>query len=118
MIGNDPTEQHPLLAWNIRTNVRLNRAKLFVVNSQDIKLHRQATTFLQIPAGREGKFAAFLNGDDATAGALTSPTVSNDALKRLRDELRAQQNLIIIFGAELRGDEVNSLVKFGTGIGA
>ena len=34
LIGNDPTEQHPLLAWNIRTNVRLNRAKLYVVNSQ------------------------------------------------------------------------------------
>src|SRR3954467_8177750 len=24
LIGNDPTERHPLLAWNIRTNVRLN----------------------------------------------------------------------------------------------
>ena len=27
LIGNDPTERHPLLAWNIRTNVRLNQAK-------------------------------------------------------------------------------------------
>ena len=26
LIGNDPTEQHPLLAWQIRTNVRLNNA--------------------------------------------------------------------------------------------
>src|SRR6201982_281936 len=45
LIGNDPTERHPLLAWNIRTNVRLNQAKLFVVNSQPIKLRRQATRF-------------------------------------------------------------------------
>ena len=28
LIGNDPTDQHPLLAWNIRTKVRLNGAKL------------------------------------------------------------------------------------------
>jgi len=42
LIGNDPTERHPLLAWNIRSNVRLNQAKLFVVNSQPIKLQRQA----------------------------------------------------------------------------
>src|SRR5437588_8974372 len=28
LIGNDPTEQHPLLAWQIRTNVRLNQARL------------------------------------------------------------------------------------------
>jgi NADH-quinone oxidoreductase subunit G len=26
LIGNDPTEQHPLLAWQIRNNVRLHRA--------------------------------------------------------------------------------------------
>ena len=31
LIGNDPTKQHPLLAWQIRTNVRLHRAKLYLV---------------------------------------------------------------------------------------
>ena len=60
LIGNDPTEQHPLLAWQIRNNVRLHRAKLYVVNSADIKLKRQAAGFLQIPTGAEGRFAAFL----------------------------------------------------------
>jgi len=118
LIGNDPTERHPLLAWNIRTNVRLNRAKLFVVNSHDIKLRRQAAAFLQIPEGREGKLVAFLNGDDAAAGSLTSATVSNDGLKKLREELRAQQNLVITFGSELRGGDIGALVQFGSGIGA
>jgi NADH-quinone oxidoreductase subunit G len=118
LIGNDPTEQHPLLAWNIRTNARLNRPKLFVVNSREIKLRRQATTFLQIPEGREGKFVAFLNGDDAAAGSLTGAGVSNDALKRVRDDLREQKNLIIIFGSELRGDDIAAVVKFGSGLGA
>ncbi|HVP65577.1 MAG TPA: molybdopterin-dependent oxidoreductase, partial [candidate division Zixibacteria bacterium] len=32
LIGNDPTEQHPLLAWQIRSNVRLHQAKLYLVN--------------------------------------------------------------------------------------
>jgi len=118
LIGNDPTEQHPLLAWNIRTNVRLNRAKLYVVNSQAIKLRRQATRFLQIAAGRENKFVAFLNGDDAAAGSLTGTNVTNDALKQLRDELKAQQNSVIIFGSELRGADIAALVKFGAGVGA
>ena len=118
LIGNDPTEQHPLLAWNIRSTVRLNRAKLTIVNSQPIKLRRQASAFLQIPAGREGKFIAFLNGDDAAAGALTSASVTNDALKQAREQLKAQQNLIIIFGSELRGTDVAALVKFGAGINA
>ncbi len=34
LIGNDPTNQHPLLAWQIRNNVRLHRAKLHILNSQ------------------------------------------------------------------------------------
>src|SRR5437763_2525488 len=72
LIGNDPTNQHPLLAWQIRNNVRLHRAKLHVINSQEIKLHRQATTFTQIPAGSEGKLAAFLGGNDAASEALGS----------------------------------------------
>ena len=62
LIGNDPTEQHPLLAWQIRNNVRLHRAKLYVINSQPIKLRRQAASFVQIPAGSEGKAAEFLAG--------------------------------------------------------
>jgi NADH-quinone oxidoreductase subunit G len=118
LIGNDPTERHPLLAWNIRTNVRLSRAKLYVVNSEEIKLRRQATRFVEIPAGRENKFVAFLNGDDAAAGSLTSAAVSNDALKQFRDEIKAQANLVIIFGSELTGAEIAALVKFGASIDA
>src|SRR5215472_15451193 len=42
LIGGDPTNEHPLLAWNIRTNVRLNRARLYIANQRQIKLERQA----------------------------------------------------------------------------
>ena len=118
LIGNDPTERHPLLAWNIRNNVRLNSAKLYVVNSQAIKLRRQAARFVQIPAGGERKFVSFLNGDDATAGSLTGAGASNDSLKQLRDELKAQKELVIIFGSELQGNDIAALVKFGSASGA
>ncbi len=113
LIGNDPTEQHPLLAWQIRNNVRLHRAKLYVINSQSIKLRRQATSFTQIPVGAEGKVAAFLAGDDAATDALAS---TKDAWIALRDNIRAEQNLVIIFGSEIRGKDIASLVSFGSGI--
>jgi NADH-quinone oxidoreductase subunit G len=116
LIGNDPTEQHPLLAWQIRNNVRLHRAKLHIINSASIKLRRQATSFTQTTAGTEGKLAEFLAGDDAAADALTSPSVSKDAWLVLRDNFRAEQNLIIIFGSEIRGNDIASLVTFGSGI--
>jgi len=114
LIGNDPSEQHPLLAWQIRNNVRLHRARLYVINSQEIKLRRQAANFVPIPEGTEGDVASFLAGDDSaidTAGNETS-----DALKPLRDKLRSEQNLVIIFGSEIRGDDISSLVKFGSNI--
>jgi NADH-quinone oxidoreductase subunit G len=116
LIGNDPTEQHPLLAWQIRNNVRLHRARLHVINSKSIKLRRQAASFVQIPAGAEGRVAAFLAGDDSAADALVSSSASNDVWVALRDKLRGEQNLVIVFGSEVRGDDLASLVKFGSEI--
>ena len=113
LIGNDPTEQHPLLAWQIRNNVRLHRAKLYVINSSPIKLRRQATSFTQIPEATEGKVAAFLGGNDAAADTLGN---SKDAWIALRDQLRAEQNLVVIFGSEIRGNDIASLVSFGSTI--
>ncbi|HEX8817517.1 MAG TPA: NADH-quinone oxidoreductase subunit NuoG [Terriglobales bacterium] len=116
LIGNDPTEQHPLLAWQIRNNVRLHRAKLYVINSQPIKLQRQAASFTQIPAGSEGKLAAFLSGDDSAADAIATEKTNRDAWIALRDKLRGEQGLIIIFGSEIRGNDIAALVKFGSAV--
>ena len=122
VIGNDPTEQHPLLAWQIRNNVRLHRARLYVINSQPIKLRRQATSFTPIPAGAEGKVAAFLAGSDTAVDALVGESANvgestnKDAWAALRDKLRGEQNLIIIFGSAMIGADLASLVNFGSAI--
>jgi NADH-quinone oxidoreductase subunit G len=116
LIGNDPTEQHPLLAWQIRNNVRLHRARLYLVNSKPIKLRRQASTFIEIPAGAEGQVAAFFGGDDAAADALITPSTNLDAWRGLREKLGGEQNLVIVFGSEIRGNDVTNLVNFGSRI--
>jgi NADH-quinone oxidoreductase subunit G len=118
LIGNDPTEQHPLLAWQIRNNVRLHRARLYVVNSKPIKLQRQATSFTEIPEGMEGGVAAFLAGDDSALDGLTGEPDGRmrPSLHELRDKLQGEQNLIIIFGSEIRGGAIGNIVKFGGGI--
>src|SRR5271169_2230499 len=77
LIGNDPTNQHPLLAWQIRTNVRLRRAKLYVINSAPIKLRRQAAGFGLLPAGAEAKAVAFLAGDDSLLDQLVGDTMTS-----------------------------------------
>jgi NADH-quinone oxidoreductase subunit G len=113
LIGNDPTEQHPLLAYQIRNNVRLHRAKLHVVNAENIKLHRQATTFTQIAAGNEGAFAAFLAGIEG-ARSEAGDQAAQDAWSSLRDQLRAEPNLVVIFGSELQGGDITSISQFVT----
>jgi NADH-quinone oxidoreductase chain G len=118
LIGNNPTEQHPLLAWQIRSNVRLHRAKLYVANSSAIKLRRQATAFAQITPGSEASFVQFLAGNDAAADTVASPELTREALGQMRDALKAETGLVIIFGSELRGDDVTALVNYGLSLGA
>jgi NADH-quinone oxidoreductase subunit G len=116
LIGNNPTERHPLLAWQIRNNVRLHRSRLYLINSQTIKLGRQAAGFTQIPAGTEGKVAAYLAGDDAAVEAIITEKNSRETWTALREKLRGEQKLVIIFGSEIRGNDVTVLVKFGSGV--
>jgi NADH-quinone oxidoreductase subunit G len=118
LIGNDPTEQHPLLGWQIRNNVRLHRARLYVINANSIKLRRQAAGFAHIPAGSEAKVARFLAGDDSAADTIVSASFNKDAWIALRDKLRREERLVIVFGSELRGDAITSLVKFGSAVSA
>src|SRR5713226_2030073 len=114
VIGNNPTEQHPLLAWQIRNNVRLHRARLYVINSHPIKLRRQATSFTKIPAGTEGRVAAFLGGDDSAAAALGSG--SREMWTELRQKLRSEEKLVIIFDSAIRGKDIAALVKLGSSV--
>ncbi|PSH04408.1 MAG: NADH dehydrogenase (quinone) subunit G [Acidobacteria bacterium] len=115
LIGSDPTEQHPLLAWQIRTAVRRRSSRLYVVNANEIKLTRQASHIAKIAIGTEADFVSYLSGNTAAAANLgTAPEV----LEKLRDALSAESGLIIVFGPELRGEAIDALVSYGSRIGA
>src|SRR5215813_8285788 len=116
LVGNNPTDQHPLLAWNLRTNVRLNNGRLYVVNSYPIKLRRQAKVFTQIPPDTYGELVRFLAGEDGAADKLRSAELTRQALSDLRNTLRNEKGLIIIFGSDLTGADLEAVVKFGSGI--
>ncbi|MCI0349447.1 MAG: NADH-quinone oxidoreductase subunit NuoG [Acidobacteriales bacterium] len=111
LIGSNPTDEHPLLAWQIRSNVRLHEARLYIINSAAIKLERQATAYAQVPHGQEAKAVQFLAGKDVEVD-------SGGALKKLRDKVSREKGLVIIFGSELRGPDIAALVKFGAGLDA
>jgi NADH-quinone oxidoreductase subunit G len=119
LIGNDPTEQHPLLAWQIRNNVRLHRAKLYLINSNSIKLRRQATRFVEIPAGAESEVAALLGNAENMPEVPAGSALTKDKrfeIGALRTELQREENLLVIFGSEIRGGAIADVVKFASNI--
>ena len=116
LIGNDPTNQHPLLAYQIRNNVRLHRSRLYVVNAAPIKLRRQAAAFGLVPAGAEPKAVGFLSGDDSLLDSLTTDMTNREGWTALREKLRGEQNLVIVFGSELRGADLQKLVAFAASL--
>ncbi len=97
IVGGNPTEAHPLLAWQLRTNVRLNRARLYVVNANPIKLERQARAALQI------------SGSDYA----NLPELLNSGQSDLSKAVLAEESLIVIFGEEIRGEAIGKLVAWG-----
>jgi NADH-quinone oxidoreductase subunit G len=112
VIGGDPTNEHPLLAWQIRTNVRLRRARLYIINSLPVKLRRQATIFAQVAEDRgESRFVDFVSGTDHAAEGLGIDATTRESLTALRDKLRAEPQLIVIFSSDLRGSDIPKLVQ-------
>jgi NADH-quinone oxidoreductase subunit G len=110
LVGGDPTNQAPGTAWNLRTDVRLNRARLYIANTEEIKLRRQAKAFLHVAPFGYNALASYLNGDAASASSVTADT---NALNTFRDAIKAEEKLLILIGSELRGADLKNLIKFG-----
>jgi len=108
LIGNDPTNQNPLVAWQIRTGVRHFGLKLFIINSKEIKLKRKAAQFVQIAQGQEAAAVRWLHNESPLGPALV------EQLTLLKAELDAQSDVAIVFGSELSGAALADLVGFGS----
>src|SRR4051794_25891365 len=80
LIGSDPTEQHPLLAWQIRSTVRLHKARLYAANTNPIKLRRQSAVFAHIADGSYSALLKFLGGDDSAASSLLREGTARETL--------------------------------------
>ncbi len=110
LIGGDPSQQAPLTAWNIRTNVRLTRAKVYIANTDEIKLRRQAKAFVQVAPFGYGSFISYLAGNDAEASAA-SVLAQADQLSTFREAVLNEPNLVVLLGNDIRDGELTRLIK-------
>jgi len=111
LIGNDPTNQNPFVAWQIRAGIRHHGLKLFIINSRDIKLKRKATSFVKVAAGQEAAAVRWLaTGEGQIAGAAF------DQLNALKSTLSAESDVAIVFGAEITGSAISSVITLGSSL--
>ncbi|MFP5235613.1 MAG: molybdopterin-dependent oxidoreductase [Acidobacteriota bacterium] len=97
LIGGDPTNEHPLLAWQIRSNVRLNRARLYIANHRDIKLERQAKVTQGVPL----------------SGYRDLTTLLDQTESEFAKAVNGEESLLVVFGQEYRGEQIAQFVQWG-----
>jgi NADH-quinone oxidoreductase subunit G len=89
VIASDLAQEQPFVAFQLRSNRRLHKAHVYAINPGPVREDNYATTVLAEP-GQE--FAA---------------------LDSLRAKLTTEPELVIIFGAAIKGEAIRRLIEFG-----
>jgi NADH-quinone oxidoreductase subunit G len=109
LVGNDATNQNPLVAWQIRTGIRHHGSKLFVISAQEIRLGDKAKRAVVLGPVLETAAVRWL----ATGEGNLSQELG-EQLGALKQELEAEPEVAIVFGSALTGAAIGSLVAFGS----
>ncbi|MDP8980584.1 MAG: NADH-quinone oxidoreductase subunit NuoG [Acidobacteriota bacterium] len=92
--GADLAQQQPFLAFQLRANHRHHGAHIYTVTPGPVRERDYAVRSVIAEAGKE-----------------------LDAIEGLRDALKAEPELVILFGDSIKGDAVRRLVAFGDSLG-
>ena len=93
LVGADPTSEHPLTAWMLRSAVRLFQMRLYIANPKPIKLDRQAHRTAQIDLQKP---LGVLEGESEFARAIAG-----------------EESLIVLLGAECGSEVIQALASWG-----
>jgi len=96
VLGADLALEHPLLSYQLRANYRHHQAHIYAVTPEPVREDKYAVKSVR-PAG--GK----------TAGVTD--------LESLRDKLKAEPELVILFDDSFKSEELRRLVEFGESLG-
>ncbi len=94
IVGSDLAQQHPFLSYQIRANYRHHGAHIYTVTPGPV---------------REQQYSA--------RSIITLPGREQADLESLRDQLKAEPELVILFGDVIKGEGVHKLVAFGASLG-
>jgi NADH-quinone oxidoreductase subunit G len=112
LVANDVTQQNPLAAWQIRSGVRHHGLKLYAINSLASKIHRQAKIAVSVPKGSEHDAIKWLSSEKGNFDAKTI-----ESLVQLKAALESEKDVVVIFGADIRGAAIRDLVSLASRFG-
>ena len=93
VVAADLAQQHPLLAFQMRANYRHHDAHVYTVTPGPV---------------REQQYSV--------RSVITIPGHELADVESLRDQLKAEPELVILFGDAIKGDAVHKLVEFGNSL--
>jgi NADH-quinone oxidoreductase subunit G len=94
VVGNDLAQQHSFLSFQIRANWRHHGCHIYAVTCGPVREDRYAVRAVR-----------------------TSEDEELSGLNGLRDQLKAETELVVLFGDAIKGERVNELVAFGDSLG-
>jgi NADH-quinone oxidoreductase subunit G len=112
LVGNDVTQQNPLVAWQIRTGVRHHGLKLYALGSQPSKIYRQAKIAGDVKEGGEAHGLRWLVAEQGQFDPQTT-----EDLVQLKAALEAEKDVVVIFGAAIQGAAIRDLVSLSARFG-
>jgi NADH-quinone oxidoreductase subunit G len=112
LIGNDVTQQNPLVAWQIRTGVRHHGLRLYAINGLPSKIHRQAKLVVEVSKGGEAQAVRWLATEKGQFDAKTT-----EALVQLKAGLEAETDVVVLFGADVQGGVIRDLISLSARFG-
>jgi NADH-quinone oxidoreductase subunit G len=94
VVGADLAQQHPFLSFQARANFRHHGAHVYAVTAGPVREDNQAVASVRVQRGGE------------LAG-----------IESLRDKLKSEADLVIVFGDAIQGEALRQLIAFGDSLG-
>ena len=93
VIDSDLAQEHPFLAFQLRSNWRLHKGHVYAITPGPVREDNYATT------------------------TRAEPGQEFDSLEAWREQLARETDLVILFGASIKGDSIRRLVEYGDSLG-
>jgi NADH-quinone oxidoreductase subunit G len=129
VLGADLALEHPLLSFQVRANYRHHQARIYAVTPGAVREDKYSVASIRVggPGTAEAPRWELVTGAALADGnpsgfvhphsAQATPADFFAALESLREKLKAEPELVVLFDDSFKGGDIGKLVEFGESLG-